>query len=101
MKKVRGIELFFDGLRVVIGTVPGDFTEPGIVEVFEWNEDGESWNILGGKPLFGTKVFGYSASISGDGQIVVVVDREQCTIGGVNIYRWTSDKEQACWMLLG
>lgn len=43
----------------------------------------------------------YSASISGDGHIITVVDREQSTIGGVNIHRWTSDKEQASWMLLG
>lgn len=80
-----------DGQTIVIGNQFGDVDNVGLVMVFR--QVGGNWDTgtllprVSPEP-FGLGTFGYSVSISADGQSIAVGDPQAIEGGFVSVYRW-------------
>ena len=84
-----GLSLCADGKVVAIGAIFND-TNKGHVRVFGWNEYSSSWTQRG-SDLDGTSEqdrFGYSVSLSADGNILSACASDPDGFGYTKIFRW-------------
>lgn len=105
------VALSYDGSRMIVGTVHiPEAKVLGMIEVFELDTN-VTWVQLGSSTIGGTLTFGFAVHISGDGNVIAVVDRSQLSLsddtnlnngsGSVALFRVSADEQEIVWMPLG
>jgi hypothetical protein len=92
------VSLSSDGTTVAIGAP--DSNGGGITQIYKWNSQNSSWNILGSQ-ITGSATnnqSGFSVSLSSDGTIVAIgAPYANSYAGATRIYKWNSSS----WIMLG